>query len=393
MLARNANCWHDFFATGVRDVKAWISGEWLSAHPLALWSIALGVGAVFFFAIATTLKILRARLDARAERLGHGLAGSISQVLRRTSWVVLALLCLMAGVEISGAPLPWSGSTVRHLWFVLLALQGALWLERAVDIAVRRTVLTRGDTSIVTATLLGLLLRTFVWVVALLAMLDNLGINITALVASLGIGGVAVALAVQTILSDLFASISIGLDKPFEVGDFIVFGQVAGSIEHIGLKTTRIRSLGGEQIVCSNTELLKQTIQNYKRMQQRRIIFTVRVTYKTDVERAARVPGILRDQICGQADVKFDRAHLARFGDSALEYEAVYYLMSADYNRYMDTQQAINLGIMRDLQAAGIALALPERIVHLTAPEADDEGDSDPGSAFAPARTPASARN
>lgn len=374
-------------------MKTWISGEWLSAHPLALWSIALCVGAVVFFAIATTLKILRARLDARAERLGHGLAGSISQVLRRTSWVVLALLCLMAGVEISGAPLPWSGSTVRHLWFVLLALQGALWLERAVDIAVRRTVLARGDTSIVTATLLGLLLRTFVWVVALLAMLDNLGINITALVASLGIGGVAVALAVQTILSDLFASISIGLDKPFEVGDFIVFGQVAGSIEHIGLKTTRIRSLGGEQIVCSNTELLKQTIQNYKRMQQRRIIFTVRVTYKTDVERAALVPGILRDQIGRQADVKFDRAHLARFGDSALEYEAVYYLMSADYNRYMDTQQAINLGIMRELQAAGIALALPERIVHVTAAEPGEEPDSDGGPAYAAPGTPAPARN
>ena len=356
-------------------MNAWIFGDWLNAHPMALWVIAVGVGAALFMVIATALKIVRARLDARGERERHGLASSTSQVLRRTNWVLLALLCLMAGVDITDAPLPWSGATISHLWFVLLALQGALWLERAVDVAVRRTVRARGDASIVTATLLGLLLRTFVWAVALLAMLDNLGVNITALVASLGIGGVAVALAVQTILSDLFASISIGLDKPFEVGDFIVFGSVAGSIEHIGLKTTRIRSLGGEQIVCSNTELLKQVIQNYKRMQQRRIVFTVRVSYKTDVSLAAKVPEILRERITQQADVRYDRAHLARFGDSALEYEAVYYLMSADYNRYMDTQQAINLGIMRSLEEAGIALALPERIVHVAAPGSEEEAE------------------
>jgi small-conductance mechanosensitive channel len=356
-------------------MNEWIYGDWLDGHPLALWIIALGVGAVLFMVLATAVKVVRARLVARARLPGHGFANALSQILRRTNWVVLALLCLMAGIDISDAPMPWSGATISHLWFVLLALQGALWLERAVDVVVRHAVLARGDASLVTATLLGLLLRTFVWVVALLAMLDNLGVNITALVASLGIGGVAVALAVQTILSDLFASISIGLDKPFEVGDFIVFGAVAGSIEHIGLKTTRIRSLGGEQIVCSNTELLKQTIQNYKRMQQRRIVFSVRISYKTDVERAATVPGILRERINEQADVRFDRAHLARFGDSALEYEAVYYLMSADYNRYMDTQQAINLGIMRSLEAAGIALALPERIVHVTAPDGDEAAE------------------
>ena len=360
-------------------MKSWIFGDGIAAHPFALWIIALGVGTVLFLAAATALKLVRRRLDARAERPGHGLARALSQVLQRTNWTVLALLCLLAGVDISDAPLPWSGATISHLWFVLLALQGALWLERAVDLAVRHTVLARGDASRVTATLLGLLLRTVVWAVALLAMLDNLGVNITALVASLGIGGVAVALAVQTILSDLFASISIGLDKPFEVGDFIVFGAVAGSIEHIGLKTTRIRSLGGEQIVCSNTELLKQTIQNYKRMQQRRIVFSLRVSYKTDVERAATVPGIVRDRITEQSDVRFDRAHLARFGDSALEYEAVYYLMSADFNRYMDTQQAINLGIMRSLKDAGIALALPESIVHVTAGDEDEAQAADRG--------------
>ncbi|MCY1194651.1 Mechanosensitive ion channel [compost metagenome] len=352
----------------------WLSGiPALPDHPIVLWAFALAAGAALFFAMSAALRILRSRLQQRAETPGHPLARSLSDVLRRTNSVVLLILSMLIGAAIVGAPLPWSGRNAQHLWFVLLTLQIALWLDRAVDVGLNHALASRGQVSTVTATLFRFLLRTLVSVIAVLAMLDNLGVNITALVASLGIGGVAVALAVQTILSDLFASISIGLDKPFEAGDFIVFGQVAGNIEHVGLKTTRIRSLGGEQIVCSNTELLKQTIQNYKRMQQRRIIFTVRITYMTDVDRAAAVPALIRGQIERQPDTRFDRAHLARFGENALEYEAVYYVMTADYNRYMDIQQNINLGIMRDLDAAGIALALPERIVHLPPAARSDE--------------------
>lgn len=342
----------------------WLSGiPAFSDHPLLRWAFALTLGAALFFAIGAALRLLRARLQRPAAR---PLMRAVAQILQRTSHFVLLVMAILISAEIAAAPMPWSGRNAQHLWFVVLALQLALWLDRAVDVGLEQALASRGQVNTVTATLFRFLLRTLVWIVALLAMLDNLGVNITALVASLGIGGVAVALAVQTILSDLFASISIGLDKPFEAGDFIVFGQVAGSIEHVGLKTTRIRSLGGEQIVCSNTELLKQTIQNYKRMQQRRIVFTVRVTYLTDVERAAAVPGLIRAQIERQPDTRFDRAHLARFGDNALEYEAVYYVMTADYNRYMDIQQEINLGIMRELEAADVALALPERLVHIT---------------------------
>ena len=348
----------------------------LSDHPLMLWSLELTAGAALFFALSAALRITRSRLRQRADTPGHPLARSVSEVLRRTNSVILLLLSILIGAEFIGAPLPWSAGKAQHLWFVLLTLQLALWLDRAVEVGLDHALAARGQVNAVTATLFRFLLRTLVAVIALLAMLDNLGVNITALVASLGIGGVAVALAVQTILSDLFASISIGLDKPFEAGDFIVFGQVAGSIEHVGLKTTRIRSLGGEQIVCSNTELLKQTIQNYKRMQQRRIIFTVRITYMTPVDRAATVPGLIRQQIERQSGTRYDRAHLARFGDNALEYEAVYYVMTADYNRYMDIQQEINLGIMRALDTAGIARAPPHPMVHLPAParlDADEQ--------------------
>lgn len=161
------------------------------------------------------------------------------------------------------------------------------------------------------------------WSVLLLAVLANMGVDITAFVASLGVGGVAVALAVQSILSDLFASLAIGLDKPFEIGDFIVLGDIAGSIEHIGLKTTRIRSLGGEEIVCSNTELLKNTIHNYKRMSERRIAFGFVVTYDATPEQLRIIPDKVRQAVEDAGDMRFDQAHFKQLGESSLDFEVV----------------------------------------------------------------------
>ncbi|HWL27749.1 MAG TPA: mechanosensitive ion channel family protein, partial [Burkholderiaceae bacterium] len=227
----------------------------------------------------------------------------------------------------------------------------------------------------VTMTLIGFSARAVLWTVAVLAILDNMGINITAFVASLGIGGVAVALAAQVVLSDLFASISIGLDKPFEMGDFIVVGGIAGSIEHVGLKTTRIRSLGGEQIVCSNTELLKQTIQNYKRMDLRRIAFQFSVAYGASANDAEGLASAIKQIIERIEGTRFDRAHLLALGERGLNYEVVYYVLSADYNRYMDIQQAINLGIMRELEQRGMQFGRREMQVHYDA-RPDEAGES-----------------
>jgi len=332
-----------------------IWGAWMSAVALAV---------VLFISFMSVLNMVRRRATARVAEGSHPYASALVAVAARSNRFIMALLALMIALRLTQAVLPWGGWISDHLWFVLLALQLALWADVACH-SILTIVGERARTGRVTMTLLSFLLRTIVWVVSLLAILDNLGVNITALVASLGIGGVAVALAVQTILSDLFASISIGLDKPFEVGDFIVFGSVAGSIEHIGLKTTRIRSLGGEQIVCSNTELLKQTIQNYKRMEQRRIVFTLCVPYDTPVDTLDALPADIKTQIESQAITKFDRAHIARFGNHGLEIEAVYYVMSADYNRYMDIQQSINLGILRAFEARQVALRPQERTLHL----------------------------
>lgn len=328
------------------------------------WLLALGVAVAIYMLLTGLLGVLRRRAARRAKQDGHAYSAAWLRVLERTNRLVIALLALFLGVRASSAAFPWAVWTDAHLWFVLLALQLALWLDAA-GMSALEIIGVSTRASRVTVTLLSYLVRTVIWVVALLAVLDNLGVNITALVASLGIGGVAVALAVQTILSDLFASFSIGLDKPFEVGDFIVFGAVAGNIEHIGLKTTRIRSLGGEQIVCSNTELLKQTIQNYKRMEQRRVVFALHVPYGTPPDVLEVLPQQIRGQIESQDATRYDRAHIARFGDGALELEAVYYVLSADYNRYMDIQQAINLGILRTFEQQGVELMPQERGIRL----------------------------
>jgi len=200
---------------------------------------------------------------------------------------------------------------------------------------------------------------------ALLLALDNLGVNITALVAGMGIGGIAVALAAQNILGDLFASISIVLDKPFVINDFIIVGDYMGSVEHIGVKTTRIRSLSGEQIVFSNTDLLNSRVRNFKRMVERRVVFSFGVVYGTPAEKLEAIPGIVRGIIEAIDGTRFDRAHFAKYGDSSLDFEVVYFVVTGDYNVYMDIQQAINLAIYRSFEDEGLGFAFPTQTIFL----------------------------
>jgi small-conductance mechanosensitive channel len=215
------------------------------------------------------------------------------------------------------------------------------------------------------SSILGFSLRLTLWVIVALMVLDNFGVNITALVASLGVGGIAVALAVQNILGDLFASLSITLDKPFEIGDFIIVGDVLGSVEHIGLKTTRVRGLGGEQVVFSNGDLLKSRIHNHKRMETRRVAFVLRIAYGTTEELLCRVPRIIRDIIAAKPNIDFERAHFFSWGEWSLDFEVVYHFRSPDYVLHMDAQQDIFLEIYRRFEQEGIRFAHPLSIVRL----------------------------
>ncbi|MET1077144.1 MAG: mechanosensitive ion channel family protein [Pseudomonas sp.] len=309
------------------------------------------------------LRTLIGLLSRRLERWSGGSRGPFygiaAQMLSRTSGVLLLVFSLMIGLKVVGLPPRWE-SSLAHGWFVVLAFQVALWCDCGIRLWVDRLLHEPGKVrNPVTTTLIGILLRLLAWTLMLLSVLANLGVDITALVASLGVGGIAIALAVQTLLSDVFASLSIGVDKPFELGDFIVFGEVAGSIEHIGLKTTRIRSLSGEQIVCSNAELLKQTLHNYKRMEQRRIVFKFGVTYNTPPQKVRQIGAVVAQIIQGIELTRFDRAHFATFDDYQLTFEVVYFVLSAEYNRYMDIQQEINLGLLERFAEMQVQFAFP----------------------------------
>ena len=209
------------------------------------------------------------------------------------------------------------------------------------------------------------ILTLVVWALGLVFLLDNLGFKVASVIAGLGVGGIAIALAAQAVLGDLFAYFVIFFDRPFEIGDFIIVGDKLGAVEYIGLKTTRLRSLGGEQLVFSNKDLTDSRIHNYKRMERRRIIFRIGVTYQTKAEQLKEIPPLVKKIIEEQKNTTFDRGHFAKYGDFSLNFEFVYYVLSPDYNKYMDTQQAINLKIFEEFEKQGIEFAYPTQTLFL----------------------------
>lgn len=204
-----------------------------------------------------------------------------------------------------------------------------------------------------------------VWTLALLMLLSNFGVEITPLVASLGVGGIAIALALQTVLSDLFSAFAIYFDKPFEEGDFVIIGGDMGVIKHIGIKTTRIQALGGQELVISNSELTSSRINNYKRMPSRRVVFSFGVEYHTTPKQLREIKKVVSGIISKTDHARLDRVHFKGFGDSSLDFECVYYLDSADYNLYMDAQEKINLAVKEKVENLGIGFAFPTRTVHM----------------------------
>ena len=203
------------------------------------------------------------------------------------------------------------------------------------------------------------------WISAFIFLLDNLGFNISTLVAGLGVSGIAVAIAAQGILGDLFNYFVIFFDRPFELGDFVIFDDKMGIIEKIGIKTTRIRTLSGEQLVVSNSNLVNARLHNYKRMERRRIVFRIGVTYQTPSVRLAEIPGLIREIIEGIEGTQFDRSHFQGYGDFALTFETVYYVLSPEYPKYMDIQQQINLELYRTFEEKGIDFAYPTQTLYL----------------------------
>jgi small-conductance mechanosensitive channel len=326
-----------------------------------LWLVAIGV-AVGAFAILLVVRRAIRRYHRKFEEAGRASFVQLPlQVASRTAVPFFLVLALFVGAQIltvgsSTARVLASAITIALFWQsgIWAAAAASAWLDHK-----RRRSLAADRAALGSISIIGVILNGVIWALVVLLTLDNLGIDITALVAGLGIGGIAVALAVQNIFGDLFASLSITLDRPFVVGDFLAVGDVLGTVESIGVKSTRLRSLSGEQVVMANSDLLSSRVRNYGRMMERRVVFATGVTYETAIEHLERIPQLIRDIVEGQADTRFDRSHFAAHGAASLDFETVYYVRSPDYNRYMDIQQAINLRLHREFAKLGIEFAYP----------------------------------
>jgi small-conductance mechanosensitive channel len=336
---------------------------------------ATGAAVLSFIVIHGAVAFFRRRLCAVPENHANNAVFEVlRQTLARTSKLAVFATALLIGLSVLDLPLKWD-ARVSNLWFITLGIQLAMWVHRAIAVAAqryfRRHAPAGGEDQQVTVahTFITWVLQIMVWVVFLLATLQNLGINVTTLVASLGIGGIAIALAVQNVLGDLFASLSIAVDKPFEVGDSIAVAGFSGKVEHVGLKTTRVRADSGEQIVISNAQILKDTLRNFKRMSTRRVQFAVNVNPTTPPAIAGQVPAALKAIIERQDKVRFDRAHLKTLDQEFIGYEVVYFVLTADYSLFMDTQQTIILETMQLLDQLGISTAKRAQPVNVIANE------------------------
>ena len=334
-------------------------------NTLVVWSATVLTAVALGGGLGLLRRILLQRVGRSASFQDSRSGQFLHQLIAHTHPLFMTALALALALQIPHLP-PRTVGLLQLLGPLALLLQAAAWGNLAVTFWVAaplregqspdRASGTRG--SVVT-----FILRLALGSLLLLTALSLLGFNITTLLASLGIGGIAVALALQNILGDLFGSLSIALDQPFVVGDFIVVDEFLVTVEYVGLKTTRVRSLSGEQIIFSNTDLLKSRIRNFKRMLDRRVLFSFSLAYETTPEQLERLPQSLRRMIEGQAGTRFDRAHFKGFERSGLVFEVVYIVLDPDMNRYMNIQESINLELCRLLRAEGISFAAPRRLI------------------------------
>lgn len=345
---------------GILDYK-------LLDNSIQNWLIGLAVTAIALIILYVVKRESLSRLIRLTKQTENIWDDAVADLLSKTRGPFILIVALFLGslfLSLSNE----HRQIIYTIVVIALMVQGGLWLNGLLLFWLKRDHEERKKTdpaSVAAVNAMGFVGRLLLWAVVLLLVLENLGVDVTALVAGLGIGGIAVALAVQNTLGDLFASLSIVLDKPFHVGDFLVIDEYLGSVENIGLKTTRMRSLSGEQLVLSNADLLKSRIKNYGRMFERRVVFTIGVTYQTPHNKLQRIPDIIRAAVEAQSPIRFDRSHFRSYEDFSLAFETVYYVLTPDYNTYMDIQQSINLQIHSHFEKEGIEFAYPTQTLYV----------------------------
>ncbi len=328
------------------------------------WAMILGLTFIVWTGLSFLKKRFGKKISRVALRTNTHWDDILGRIIDRTHGLFLFMVSLYLSSSVMGADSK-AMVLLYKIMVVTTFFQGALWGNEVLTFLLGRYLSKRYGQkddkvdNLATYSAIDITAKFLLWTILFLLLLDNLGVNITALVTGLGIGGIAIALAVQNILGDIFASLTIVLDGPFEVGDFIVVEDKSGTVESIGLKTSRIRSISGEQLVFPNKKLIDGYIQNFKRMQERRAVFRFELAYGTTVENLERVPRIVTEIVKAQKDVRFDRAHFAKLGSNSLEFEVVYTMLNADYNLFMDTQQRILVELYQRCEEIGAKFSCP----------------------------------
>jgi small-conductance mechanosensitive channel len=359
------------------DTPIWETVFW--GNTLMRWTIAAGIAVGLVLVLRVAMAAIARQVKRLASRTTTDVDDLIADLVDKTKLLFIIIVAVWGGsyaLTLSDR----AAGVIRAVLVLGLLIQAGVWANSIVMyfLGRYRKQVQEDDPGVATAMgAVGFLARLGVWAVVALIALDTLGIEITALIAGLGVGGIAVALAVQNVLGDLFASVSIILDKPFVVGDFIILGgEHVGTVEYVGLKTTRVRALSGEQLVIANSDLLSSRIRNFKRMAERRVVFEVGVVYGTPAEKLREIPEVIRKAVESQSNTRFDRSHFKSFGDSALVFETVYFMGVPDYNAYMDTQQAINLQLYERFEAMEVEFAYPTQTLFVRREEQEPAGVS-----------------
>lgn len=330
-----------------------------------LLALALLIGGLIFLKIFR--EIILGRLKKAAEKTKTDLDDVLIKIIHDITPPFYLIVSIYAALKFLKMP-SLAEKIVDGIFILAVVFQAVRALQIFIDFGAQKFV-SRGrdgetrDKSAVKN--ISALLKIVLWVLAGLIVLSNWGFNVTSLIAGLGIGGIAIAFALQNVLGDIFSSFSILFDKPFQVGDFIIIGGDMGAVEKIGIKSTRIRTLQGQELIVSNRELTDTRINNYKKMEKRRIVFSFGVLYETQTEKLKKIPEMVEEIITKEKLAQLDRVHFKEFGDFSLNFEVVYYIASPDYSDYMNTQQSINLGIKEAFEKEGIEFAYPTQTLFI----------------------------
>jgi small-conductance mechanosensitive channel len=344
-------------------------------NSLRAWLTAGITTTVMFVVLLVLRSVLHSRIGKLATRTTNQFDDMIVELLAETRTWVLLVLSLLAGMHTLS--LGRASGWIDRADHLVLLWQIAVWGVTAVSFWTKhhleQQAAASARSSVAMITAISVAAKVLVWALIFTTALYTVwDINPASLITTLGVSGIAIALAVQNILGDILAALAIVFDKPFDVGDSIGVDSVNGTVEHIGLKTTRIRSVTGEQIILGNGDLLKSRLRNYRRMSQRRVAFNLDVPFDTQSELLRRIPSMLEKIVTTQAPVQFDRSHVASFTESGVRIETVYYVLDPDYKRYMDIQQNINLEVLKQFNAENLKFALPSRTVYHEGPNAKD---------------------